>query len=469
MRHHDDIIAAIATPVGEGSISVIRVSGMGAIELVDNGFRGKAPLRDAKTHTLHYGNYVDRGEEIIDEVVVSIFRAPNSYTGEDVVELSCHGGVYVSRRILESVIALGARLALPGEFTKRAFLNGRIDLSQAEAVADLIRARSERSRRNSIVQLQGTLSNEIKNLVNRLTHLCSLVELELDFAEEEVTLTGVDSIRAEIGGVIARIEKLIGSFVHGRLIREGVKVVLVGRPNAGKSSLLNALLDTDRAIVTEVPGTTRDVIEENVILDGVLFKLVDTAGIRDTTDLVEKIGVDRTKAQIQQADICLCVVDISKDELYEEQEFLGKIADLRQGNLNGDILIGNKLDISNQKAVDKLKYADCSSTMGKTVFLSAKTREGMDDLIQAILDLSIRKGLGSSDLSVTVTNERHKNELENAQKSLYLALDSLGQGRSGEVIALDLRRSLNFLGMIVGTVTTDDILNNIFSKFCIGK
>lgn len=468
MKQLDDIIVAIATPIGEGGISVIRVSGKGAIELVDKGFRGKIRLQSAKSHTLHYGKYVDATGETMDEVVASVFRAPNSYTAEDVVELSCHGGVYVSRRILESVIANGARLAEPGEFTKRAFLNGRLDLSQAEAVADLIKARSERSRRSSLVQLEGSLSTEINQILSKLTHLCGLVELELDFVEEGITLKTNESIRSDIQSMIDRLVSLVSSFSYGRLLRDGVKVVLAGRPNVGKSSLLNALLDQNRAIVTEIPGTTRDVIEENLVLDGILFRLVDTAGIRSTLDPVEMLGVERSKEQIRQADICLYIVDISKDELDEEVEFLKEVSALRREDDHIKIIVANKSDISNHVLTTRFLEASLLSE-AKKYLVSAKTREGIQDLAKGIVDECFYNGLGSSDESITVTNERHKNELESAIKSLKLALHSIEKGESGEVIALDLRGALNALGAIVGTVTTDDILNSIFSKFCIGK
>jgi len=468
MKQLDDVIAAIATPIGEGGISIVRVSGKGAVELVDRGFRGKIHLREAKSHTLHYGKYVDVTDETIDEVVASVFRAPNSYTGEDVVEVGCHGGLYVSRRILESVIAYGARLAEPGEFTKRAFLNGRLDLSQAEAVADLIKARSERSRRSSFLQLQGSLSTEISRILSTLTHVCGLVELELDFIEDDIKLEPIETLRKEIQSIVSRLESLVDSFKYGKLLREGVKVVLVGRPNVGKSSLLNALLDQNRAIVTEIPGTTRDVIEENAVLDGMLFRLVDTAGIRNTVDPVEILGVERTKEQIKQADVCLYIVDVSTREVQKEIEFIKEVSTISEGYDHVRILVVNKIDISDDLMISRFLQVSQFSQM-KTYLVSAKTGQGIGDLIKGIVDECFRNELGGSESSVTVTNERHRDELVSAIKSLKLALHSIDKGHGGEVVALDLRAAMNALGAIVGTVTTEDLLNSIFSKFCIGK
>jgi tRNA modification GTPase len=468
MKQIDDTIAAIATPIGEGGISVIRVSGKGAIELVDKGFRGRSLLKDAHSHTAHYGTFVDPNGESIDEVVATVFRSPNSYTAEDVVELSCHGGMFVTRNLLEAVIAGGARLADPGEFTKRAFLNGRVDLSQAEAVADLIQARSELARRNSLVQLQGSLSTTINAIVDKLFHLCGLVELELDFVEENIQLTSTKTLRDEIQLIVSELNFLIHSFTYGKLFREGVKVVLVGRPNAGKSSLLNTLLDQNRAIVTEIPGTTRDIIEENITLNGVLFRLVDTAGIRETSDIIEMEGVNRTKEQIRQADVCLFVVDLAEADLKQDIEFIESVHILLNGSEPASILLGNKVDlVTSNAAIDKLSQYPFPAEAKYAV--SSKSKQGIAELTKGIVSACFAGQATSSETSPTVTNERHKRELENAVKSLNLALKSINESQSGEVIALDLRGALDALGSIVGTVTTDDILNSIFSKFCIGK
>lgn len=468
MKQVDDVIAAIATPIGEGGISVIRISGNGAINVADKGFRGRIRLQDAKSHTVHTGNYVDSQGGVIDEVLATVFRSPHSYTAEDVVEISCHGGLYVSRKILEAVIGNDARLADPGEFTKRAFLNGRIDLSQAEAVADLIRARSEIARRSSLLQLQGSLSERIKEILNRLINTCGLVELELDFIEDGVTFTNVESLRKEVQQIITELEGLFDSFEYGRFHREGVKVVLIGRPNAGKSSLLNSLLDQNRAIVTEIPGTTRDVIEESIVLSGMLFRLVDTAGLRKTSDLVEKEGVIRTQEQIRQADICLYVVDVSKNDTEDEIQFINEAKALYNVHQPKEIILGNKVDLLDDHETGDLFVLDPFAGMKKHL-VSALSKHGLKELTDLLVELSSRSSIHLAEASITVTNERHKNELEKAITSLRLALRSINEAQSGEITAIDLRAAINALGTITGTVTTEDILNSIFSKFCIGK
>ncbi len=407
---------------------------------------------------------------MIDEVLAAVFWAPSSYTAEDVVEISCHGGVYVTRKILESVIANGARLAQPGEFTKRAFLNGRIDLSQAEAVADLIKSQSELGRKSSLIQLQGSLSKKINDLMDKLIRICSLIELELDFVEENISLTNTANLREELISIRSEIESLVLSFTRGRLHRDGVKVVLVGRPNAGKSSLLNALLDQNRAIVTDVPGTTRDVIEECIVLDGMLFRLIDTAGLRPTEDIVEKEGVRRTRDQIKNADVCLYVVDISKEDNGDDVEFIKEVKNIKNGEPFSEIFIGNKIDLVNNSghSTPRMGVLEEQFRM-KGVAVSALKRIGIEDITKELVATSSQNALNLADSSVVVTNQRHRLALLDAIKSLNLALQSLERNMSGEVTAVDIRGAIDSLGLIVGKVTTDDILNNIFSKFCIGK
>lgn len=468
MKQLNDVIAAIATPIGEGGIAVIRVSGKGSIEVADAGFRGSTKLQAAQTHSLHYGQYVDGRGDVIDEVVAAVFRAPRSYTAEDAVEISCHGGLYVSRKILEAVIANGARLAEPGEFTKRAFLNGRIDLSQAEAVADLIKSRSELALKSSVLQLQGSLSRRIHELRSRLIYICGLVELELDFIEENITFTSIDSLQSEIEQIVADLQSLVHSFSYGRLYREGVKVVLVGRPNTGKSSLLNTLLDQNRAIVTNIPGTTRDVIEETIVLEGMQFRLVDTAGIRPTEDTIEREGVRRTHEQIKEADICLYVLDVSENNLTGDLEFIHLVKSIRNGSNPIEIIVGNKTDLIDSKSLVLNKFNRCFGGTEK-IFVSALTKVGLDNLTKALVKSCSQSSLNVNENSVVITNERHKSALNNAIESLRLALESIKEAKTGEVIAVDLRGALDALGAIVGEVTTDDILNDIFSKFCIGK
>lgn len=468
VKQFDDVIAAIATPLGEGGIGVVRISGKGAINVADEGFRGRMRLQDAKTHTLHYGMFVNKEGEVIDEVVAAVFRAPHSYTAEDVVEISCHGGIYVTKKVLESVIAFKARLADPGEFTKRAFLNGRIDLSQAEAVADLIRAQSEASRRANMLQLQGLLSVRINRIRDRLMHACSLVELELDFVEESITLSDKASLLELLEQSIEDLKNLLASYSYGRLCREGVKVVLVGRPNVGKSSLLNALLDENRAIVTEIPGTTRDVIEENIALGAMLFRLVDTAGIRETEDVVEKEGVQRTVQQFMEADLCLYVVDASSNNLQPDLQYVEWLGKLREGNPPIGLLVGNKCDLTED--LDNVRQALASVFPHlECLLISALTGAGLQELTDAIIRRCLPDSLAIMESSVVITNERHKEAVGRAIESLGLAKATLCGGLGGEVLAVDIRQALDSLGTIVGKVTSEDILNNIFSRFCIGK
>ncbi len=468
MRHHEDTIAAIATPIGEGGISVIRVSGTSAFEIADSIFRGKTTLETANTHTAHFGYVVDTEGEPLDEVVATVYRSPHSYTAEDCVEISCHGGILVTKNVLEAILHSGARLADPGEFTKRAFLNGRIDLSQAEAVADLIQSRSALAHRSSLRQLEGHLSNKINNIRGQLIDASSLLELELDFAEEDIELAGKQEIRKRIDQILNELRGLIDSFSFGKVCREGVKVVIAGKPNVGKSSILNALLNENRAIVTEIPGTTRDTIEENLSINGVLFKVVDTAGLREASDLVEKEGVRRTESQICSSDLILLVFDISQPPTAEDFEVL-KIMQTRFENFESrSLVLLNKLDLTRNGQGLAFSRIDPLENI-KTIRVSALTREGLDELKQAMVDHVFVNQVLPSDSTVTITDVRHKDALDKATKHLVLALESLDSKKSGEFIALDIRAALDFLGEIVGVVTTDEILDNIFSRFCIGK
>lgn len=466
MKSHDDVIAAIATPIGEGGIAVIRLSGGRALEVAGRGFRGKVRLAEAKTHTAHFGYVVDASGEVLDEVVAVVYRAPHSYTAEDLVELSCHGGVWVTRRILESVIAYGARLADPGEFTKRAFLNGRIDLSQAEAVADLIRARSDLARRSSLRQLEGKLSNRINTVRKELTELCGLLELELDFVEENIEFTDKRELARKLSVVIAELEQLIHSYSFGKVCREGVKVVLSGKPNVGKSSLLNALLQENRAIVTEVPGTTRDTIEENLNIDGVLFRVVDTAGLRETVDIIEQEGVRRSENQILNSDILVLMFDASQPVVETDRTLVQRILSKIDAKHTSCMIVQNKIDlISNGRPDGDRDFIN----QYPSVRISALKGIGLDDVRRELVKLALGSRSSISESSVTVTNSRHKEALERAMDHLKLALRSIEEGQSGDFVAVDMRSALDFLGEIVGAVTTDDILDSIFSKFCIGK
>ncbi|MEE9225238.1 MAG: tRNA uridine-5-carboxymethylaminomethyl(34) synthesis GTPase MnmE [Bacteroidota bacterium] len=466
MKSQDDVIAAIATPIGEGGISVIRLSGNGAFEVADRGFRGKVRLSEARTHTAHFGHMIDQSGEVLDEVVAVVFRGPHSYTAEDVVELSCHGGLWITRTVLDAVIANGGRLAEPGEFTKRAFLNGRIDLSQAEAVADLIRARTDLAHRSSLHQLEGKLSESINVVRNELIEMCGLLELELDFVEEDIEFLDKPTLARRLSSVIVKIDLLIQSYSFGKVCREGIKVVLSGNTNVGKSSLLNALLNENRAIVTEIPGTTRDVIEENLNIDGVLFRVVDTAGLRETVDIVEQEGVRRSENQILSCDILVLVFDASQPVGEPDRVLIERILGKIDSKQTGCLVVQNKMDlVSNGQSDGVLQFL----SRYRRVNISALTGMGLDDVRREFVKLALGGRTDSSEGTVTVTNSRHKQALEKARDHLRLALRSIEERQSGEFVAVDLRSALDFLGEIVGTVTTEDILNSIFSKFCIGK
>lgn len=451
MNFKEDTITAIVTPPGVGAISVIRVSGQDSIPAVDRIFSGSSPLSKALSHTLKYGKIVTPGGEIIDDVVVSIFRSPKSYTGEDSVEISCHGNPNITRRITELLYDLGIRNAEPGEFTKRAFLNGRLDLSQAEAVMELISARSDASLKGARNQLDGLISSKVNSLRYMLVNTSSLVELELDFAEEDIEFVDHSELTKRITNIIHELDNLLSTYAFGRVIRDGVNVALVGQPNVGKSSLLNYLLKEYRAIVSSIPGTTRDIIREEVVIDGVLYRLFDTAGIRETNDEIEIEGVRRSREAVQNADLVLFINDVVQNisvDLYEE---ISKLTDEKK-----IIVVLNKVDIKH------------SSLLKADVAISAKTGEG----INTLFDLLKEKALGSesySEKGAVVSNLRHYNCLKRAKNNLEAALDSCHNNLSGEFIAVDLRNAENSLAEITGEITTDDILNNIFMHFCIGK
>jgi tRNA modification GTPase len=463
MTPQDDIIAAIATPIGEGGISVLRVSGKGSIELCDKKFRKGGTLASAPSHTAHFGEFTGAKGEVIDEVVATVFKAPKSYTGEDTVEVSCHGGMFLTRKILESILRSGARSAEPGEFTKRAYLNGRIDLSQAEAIADLIKARSEDSLRVSLLQLQGRLSGKIGELREKLLRLCGLIELELDFAEEGIEIADKSSINNELTGIIEELLALIDSYEYGKLYREGVKVVLTGRPNVGKSSILNALLSEERAIVTEIPGTTRDVIHESFNIGGLLFNLTDTAGLRESDNEVERQGILRTHRELGQADIVAFVVEAGN--ISEAEWALINMLRDEASKSRRIILVINKIDL---RPGWKLELPKCRIGMPVS-YMSAKSMEGLDTFREQMA-VTATQGNGSNpEKSLIVTNERQRDSFVRAVAHLHQAQKDLAEGKSNELIAVSVRLAVDNLGEIIGSVATDDVLNTIFSSFCIGK
>ncbi len=447
----DDTIAAIATPAGVGAISIIRVSGPRAIKAVDSIFSGKSKLIDSHTHTIHYGNIVDKKANNIDDVLISIFKSPNSYTGEDSVEISSHGSSFITQKIIKLLLENNVRPAEPGEFTKRAFLNGRIDLTQAEAVADVINSRTEASLKGARNQLDGLLSKKVQSLREMLINASSLVELELDFAEEDVEFIQYEELQKRIDSIIKEIDMLLESYSFGKVVRDGVNVALVGLPNVGKSSLLNYILKEARAIVSKIPGTTRDVIREEVSIDGILFRLYDTAGIRLPEDEIEKEGVLRSREAVKASDLILFINDVEQEypvDLFEELKSLNK----------KDIIINvlNKIDL-------------CKETnIRSNVKVSALTGEGIGDLFE-IMKSKVFGSTNYSEKNAVVSNARHYNCLKRAKKSLKDAKKSISSKMSGEFISVDLRNAENNLGEIIGEVTSDDILNNIFGKFCIGK
>ncbi len=450
-----DTICAVSTPPGEGGIGIIRVSGPKAISLVSGVFspRNVKQLAEEKTHTLHYGHVVDpRSGNTVDEVLVSVMRAPATYTREDVVEINCHGGMAPLWRIVSILIAGGARQAEPGEFTKRAFLNGRIDLVQAEAVMDIIHAKTELSHHAANELLLGGLSAEVTMLRDRLISLIASVEAGIDFPEDEIeTLLPVSG---EIEGTLQRVSDLLDSYAYGRILRDGFAAAIVGRPNVGKSSLLNALLRHDRAIVTDIPGTTRDILEEYLNISGVPLRILDTAGIRHSHDLVEQEGVRRSLAAIESADIVLVVLDGSQLLTTEDRRVLDQVKE------KTSIVIINKADLP--RAMEELASPEMQ------VALSCKSGAGLEDL-RHVLSGTIRQGGMAVREHPWAINRRHQTALMQAKECLDRALASVQSGLSPEFTAMDLRGALDGLGLIIGATYTEDILERIFSEFCIGK
>ncbi|MBI5372628.1 MAG: tRNA uridine-5-carboxymethylaminomethyl(34) synthesis GTPase MnmE [Sphingobacteriales bacterium] len=452
----DDTIAALATPPGIGAIGVIRLSGPRAIEVVNALFPSK-DLQAQAAHTLHVG-YLKEGETLLDEVVLSLFRNPRSYTGEDVVEISCHGSPFVQQQVLDACIRQGARLAKPGEFTQRAFLNGKMDLTQAEAVADLIAANTAASQKAALHTIRGGFSENLKELRERLLKFSALIELELDFSQEDVEFADRGQFYALIGEMETATGSLLQSFRLGNVIRNGVSVAIVGKPNAGKSTLLNTLLNENRAIVSEIPGTTRDTIEEIINIDGILFRLIDTAGIRQhTTDRIESAGIERSLAKIRQADIVLYLFDVNKDKT--ETENWKREAD--QAGLRY-LLVGNKIDAGDEAAA----RVACSS-LEPLVFIAAKEKRHIEVLRERMVDLVLQGQVQTE--NTIITNARHYHALQQVAHSLSDIKAGLDHKLPGDLLSLDIRRCLHFLGEITGEITNEDQLDYIFSKFCIGK
>lgn len=450
-----DIIVAPATPTG-GALCLVRLSGEGSIELCDRVFRGRCRLAEAATATLHYGEIVD-GEEVVDDVVVSIFRAPHSYTAEESVEISAHGSRYVVERILALLVRCGARMAEAGEFTRRAFLAGRMDLSQAEAVADVIAADSHASHAVAATQMRGAYSQELEALRGQLLHITSLLELELDFSEEDVEFADRRELLSLLVHTLQRVDSLAASFALGNALKEGVTVAIAGRPNVGKSTLLNRLAGEDRAMVSEIAGTTRDTIEATANIGGVVYRFVDTAGLHATDDRLEQMGIERTAEALRKARIILWLTD--KDDSSIEEDLIGYTPSEDQKIYR----IITKIDLRAEGAAG----AAWSEANYPTIALSAKSGEGID-----LLQKSLREAVdttGAYNGEVIVSNRRHHEALREAGRSLEAAIVALKGGVPTDLLSEDIRQAIHQLGIITGEITTDDVLKNIFSKFCIGK
>lgn len=457
----NDTIVAISTPVGEGGISIIRVSGEDALPVVEKIYKGK-DLEKVASHTINYGHIIDpETNEEVDEVMVSVMRAPHTYTCEDVVEINCHGGLLATNRILQLVLSYGARMAEPGEFTKRAFLNGRIDLSQSEAVMDLIRAKTDKSMKVALNQLDGDLSRLIRRLRKDILDVLAQVEVNIDYPEydavEEMT---TKMLKEKAIDIQQRIQALLKTAKQGKVLREGLATAIIGRPNVGKSSLLNSLLHEDKAIVTDVAGTTRDVIEEYVNVNGVPLKLIDTAGIRDTDDTVEKIGVERSKKALDAADLILLLIDSSAPLTAEDRELL----DATKGKQR--IVILNKTDLPTKVDLEELKQLVGADALIKT---SIVKHEGMDQLGDRINTMFFDEGIESSQNNVMVTNARHIGLLHRANDALSDVLKGINDGMPVDLVQIDMTRCWDLLGEITGDSYQDELLDQLFSQFCLGK
>lgn len=446
-------IVALSTPSGSGALGVIRLSGPDAISIINSIFKGKDLTKQA-SHTLHFGLVMDK-DAILDEVVVGLFLAPKSYTKENVVEISCHGSSYIIQRIINLLIEHGARAAKPGEFTLQAFINGAFDLSKAEAVADLIASNSKASHDIAMQQMRGGFANELQGLREKLIHFASMIELELDFAEEDVEFANREELKSLVLQINKVIARLIVSFELGNVIKNGIPIVIAGKPNVGKSTLLNALLNEERAIVSDIAGTTRDTIEDEINIEGVIFRFIDTAGIRETADLIEAKGVERTLEKMKQAKLIIYMADALQDF----DDISSQIAGLEKQDIPYLLLV-NKSDLLSDVQKEQLKELPVH-------FISARSNIGVDELKDSLLETVNIKNLNTNE--TILTNIRHVEALKNTEAALNRVLENVDNPITSDFLAMDIKQALHYLGEIVGEVTTDDLLDNIFSKFCIGK
>lgn len=464
---YNDTIVALATPSGAGAVAIIRMSGKDAVTIASQVFQsvsGKDILRQ-KTHTIHLGTIVD-GIKVFDQVLLSIFKNPNSYTGEDVIEISCHGSTFIQQQIIQLLLRKGCRMAQAGEFTLRAFLNGKLDLSQAEAVADLIASDNEASHQIAIQQMRGGFSNEIAKLREELLNFASLIELELDFAEEDVEFAD----RTQFSDLLNRIEfvlkRLIDSFAVGNVIKNGIPVAIVGEPNVGKSTLLNALLNEERAIVSDIAGTTRDTIEDELVIDGIGFRFIDTAGIRDTKDVVESIGIKKTFEKIEQAQVVMYLFESFRFQV-SGSEFVTEIEKIKNKYpLKPLIVVINKIDLITSEEKSAIEQ-QLETLNVKQILLSAKEKLGIDDLKNQLLSFVNTGALRNNE--TIVTNTRHYDSLLKALEEIQKVKFGLTSGLSSDLMAIDIKQALFYFGEITGEVTNDELLGNIFANFCIGK
>ncbi|RRA93318.1 tRNA uridine-5-carboxymethylaminomethyl(34) synthesis GTPase MnmE [Paenimyroides viscosum] len=458
----NDTIVALATPSGAGAVAIVRVSGPDAIDVVANVFESikNKDLRKQKTHTLHLG-YIKDGDKIIDQVLVSLFKGTNSYTGEPTVEISCHGSAFIQQQIIQLLLRKGCRMATAGEFTMRSFLNGKMDLSQAEAVADLIASDNEASHQIAMQQMRGGFSNEISKLREELLNFASLIELELDFSEEDVEFADRTAFRDLVSRIQFVLKRLIDSFAVGNVIKNGIPVAIVGEPNVGKSTLLNALLNEERAIVSAIAGTTRDTIEDELVIDGIGFRFIDTAGIRETKDVVESIGIQKTFEKIEQAQLVLFLVENSRAKDLEGLK--REIEEIKNKYpLKALLVIMNKMDLLSETEISNL-----TSNISNLILISAKQKVGIEELKGQLLGLVNTGALRNNE--TIITNTRHYDSLIKALEEIQKVQYGLDMNISADLMAIDIRQALFFFGEITGQVTNDELLGNIFANFCIGK